>query len=260
MDFGPGDILQGVGLAANIFGSGKEKVNTTPTGGYATLPQYLKDAYEKVYYPAVEKQFNKPFQTEPMVRYTEQDPLFRSQAVGNYQALSDEIGGLFPAFQAPTHLQQKPEQAAMEDVSTIPDNAMLESAVMAQYAMLPESRKQQALSTLQRVKGKAGQTNKYSGETTDYSQWLQGQLKMGNSGAGESLFSQANPDYQAGLMQQAPSYHAATYDPTDSWLSALAPMIAGTLIGAPFMANPAMGGLLSKAIGQGGSMLARGVK
>jgi len=72
---GFGDILQGVGAVASIFGSGKEKVNTTPTSGYATLPQYLKDAYEQVYFPKVMEQFNQPFQMEPTVRYQEQDPL-----------------------------------------------------------------------------------------------------------------------------------------------------------------------------------------
>ena len=95
MSFGFGDILQGIGAAASIFGAGKEKVQKTPTQGYETMPQYLKDAYEKVYFPAVTNQYNRPFQMEPTVRYTEQDPLFRSQAVSNYQTLSDQAGGLF---------------------------------------------------------------------------------------------------------------------------------------------------------------------
>jgi hypothetical protein len=273
MDFGLGDILQSVGLAANIFGSGKEKVNTTSTGGYETLPQYLKDAYEKVYYPAVQKQFEKPFQTEPTVRYTEQDPLFRSQAVSNYQSLSDDIGGLFPAFQAPSHLQQKPEQATTQ--ATIQDAGqsaqamkMAQAAMMGNFgdrtnrgsssiAFLNRPGSQDRIRSMQMMDGKV---NPFTGETVNANEAMDALAEMEASGKGNSLFSQAYKDYNDPLQVFSKNLNAAEYDPTDTFLSQLAPMIAGTLIGAPFMANPAISGLLSKAIGQGGSMLARGAK
>lgn len=262
LDFGLGDILQGVGLAANIFGSGKEKVNTTPTGGYETLPQYLKDAYEKVYYPKVMEQFDRPFQMEPTVRYTEQDPLFRSQAVGNYQALSDEIGGLFPEFQAPNRKvapveQEVPVADGMNNAARMGSYGNQRETGTSSIAFLNRPGSQERL---QYLRSRDGQVNPFTGEKVNAAEAMDALAAMEASGKGNALFSQAFPDYEKPFQTFSKNLNAAEYDPRDSMLSALAPLIAGTLIGAPFMANPAMGGMLSKAIGQGGSMLARGAK
>lgn len=178
MVLGLGDIIQGVGLAANIFGSGKEKVNTTPTGGYETLPQYLKDAYEKVYYPAVQKQFERPFQMEPTVRYQEQDPLFRSQALSNYQALSDDIGGLFPKFEKPNtqpqgtqtdDLTNQPTQSA-GNIDELKARAIRELTIAGQAGKNTENRDMQTLSTLM---GMDGYKNEYTGTQFDLAKYLQ---------------------------------------------------------------------------------------
>lgn len=198
-NIGLGDVLQGAGAVASIFGSGKEKVNTTPTSGYATLPQYLKDAYEKVYFPKVMEQFNQPFQMEPTVRYQEQDPLFRSQAVSNYQALSDEVGGLFPKFKTPV-MQQQEAQAAAQIPQTQNPQAT-KQALLAQTMerlrtdpndMTPEAKqKRQRLHQLSIMKDMDGYQNEYTGGTLSLSDLL--------SGLNTGLDEQAISGYSGGL-------------------------------------------------------------
>lgn len=95
---GFGSILGGIGAIAGAMGGKKQKAN--PTDGYATLPQPVKDAYEKTYLPGVMDYFNSPYHNTPMIRADafESDPRFASKAAQRIQEYSDAIGGLFTPY------------------------------------------------------------------------------------------------------------------------------------------------------------------
>lgn len=88
------------GLGSILGGMGGKKQKAQPTSGYATLPQPVKDAYEKTYLPAVMDYFNSPYHNTPMIRAEafESDPRFASKAAQRAQEYSDAIGGLFTPY------------------------------------------------------------------------------------------------------------------------------------------------------------------
>lgn len=231
---GIGDVLSIAAPILGAFGKAKNTQQAQATSGFETMPQKVKDYLLNTAYDDILALRNEPRPSIPYRRAdaSDYDPIFGSQARVALQRYYDE--------KAMPKEEVKSETTKSQSDNTFSNDA-LEAMVMAQYAMLPEARKQQALMNLQRVKSRAGQTNKYSGDTVDYGEWLRGQMKMGNSGAAQSLFPQANPDYQAGFMQQAPSYHAATYDPTTSLIGAILPSlaIAGMTAGAGLAGVPA---------------------
>ena len=119
--------------------------------------------------------------------------------------------------------QQQPEATASTAMS--PD--MMEMLVRnsAQDIANPKMRAD-FLYNLDRIKKMDGTTNKYSGNKADFKDWLDAQMKMGNSGARNELFSQANPDFNAGLQRAAVSENAVNYDPTRSFLDKILPTLA----------------------------------
>lgn len=248
-----GEIIQGIGLAANILGSGKEKVNTTPTGGYETLPQYLKDAYEKVYYPKVMEQFDRPFQMDPTVRYQETDPLFRSQAVSNYQALSDEVGGLFPAFKTPA--QQAAEQQAKSQAAQIPATQGVDAGSMISMmggagnrgtsgnAFFDEMGMQDRINS---VMGMDGKVNPFTGEKVDSAALAAAMPAVMAGGRGLMGQQQASGQLMTDAQKKARgvffgNMNAAEYDPSMSFWDKILPMIAvaGITGGAGLAGAPA---------------------
>lgn len=79
---------------------------------------------------------------------------------------------------------------------------------------------------LEYLKSKDGTTNKYSGETVNYDDWLNQRLAMQNSGASGQLIPQANQQYRDAQGKAAVSESAARFDPTRSLFERLAPMLA----------------------------------
>lgn len=112
------------------------------------------------------------------------------------------------------------------------------------------------LFNLERIKKMDGTTNKYSGNKADFKDWLDAQMKMGNSGARNQLIPQANAKYDAGLQRAGISENAVNFDPTRSFLDKILPMIAvaaitggAGLAGAPATASNIIKGV-STATGQ----------
>ena len=72
--------LTGLGKATG--GLGGQDFESFPTGGYATLPDEVKEAYEETYLPDVLEYYNSPYHNVPMIRseFFETDPRFASSA------------------------------------------------------------------------------------------------------------------------------------------------------------------------------------
>lgn len=98
---GLGSIAGGLaGLGSILGGMGGKDSKAQAVGGYATLPDEVKKAYEETYLPGVLDYFDSPYHNTPMVRaeYLETDPQFMSRALQRTQEYSDAIGGLFSAL------------------------------------------------------------------------------------------------------------------------------------------------------------------
>ena len=239
------------GAAAGALSGGRDQKSTQTT--QVNMPDNVRGAYDKLINYAGEN-FDRPIQAAPTRRVTAPtnayDALFANPELLAIQQQADAAYQA-PKPAAPQINMQKGADGAYSANNLSPD--ILEALVMGQYGTLPDARKQQAMTLLQQVKRADGTTNKYSGEKVNYSDWLQGQLQMGNSGASGSLIPQANAQYQKGLMQSAPSQHGATYDPTSSWLDRLLPTLAlagitgGVGLGASSLAGPMLAGGISPA-------------
>jgi hypothetical protein len=237
-----GTIAGGLGL-----GGDNSRMETVEWGSgmNPAARQQMTDLLERI------RSYGKrPYQGVPRRGMTadDLDPVFGSKA---RQQLYDYYNTPIPieAGTAPAAT----DAAARTDSATLsPD--VLEALVIGQYGTLPDAQKQKAMAMLAQVKSRSGQKNKYSGDSVDYPAWLQGQMKMGNSGARGALIPHAYDDYRAGFDMAAPSQHAATYDPSSSFLDrilpsiALAAMTGGIGMGASALAGPAMAGGISPAI------------
>ncbi len=93
---GFGSILAGAGAIAGALGKDKQKAQAT--GGYATLPDDVKKAYEQTFLPGVMDWYDDPYYNVPMRRYDETDPMFKSRALSDVQQWSDAVGGLFSPY------------------------------------------------------------------------------------------------------------------------------------------------------------------
>lgn len=88
--------LPGLGELAGSFGD--SKLDAVPSGGFAALPQQVQDSYLNVLLPGEMELFGLPFFNKPMRRYQEDDPLFRSAALTDFQNYSDASGGFFSPY------------------------------------------------------------------------------------------------------------------------------------------------------------------
>lgn len=215
------DILGAGGVIAGALGEGQAARNPQSAAvQWGTGMQPEAKSQMEALLSRIQKYGSTGYQGIPRRGLTAEDtdPIFGSKARQQ----------LYNFYNSPVVQAQVAKQAEQETPRTAADLSpdVLEALVMGQYAALPEARKQQALTTMQLVKNRAGETNKYSGEKVDYPEWLRGQLKMGNSGASQRLISAANPEYRAGLEQSAPGQHAAMYDPSSSFLDAILPSLA----------------------------------
>ena len=79
---------------AGAFGK-KDKGAAPEKQGFAALPKEVQDAWLKTFAPAVQEQYERPFQAVPMARVEDTGDPFQSQALIDLQRYSDDIGGFF---------------------------------------------------------------------------------------------------------------------------------------------------------------------
>jgi hypothetical protein len=94
-----GSILSGAGAIAGLLGGSKKQGASQQLTGFQAMPKEVQDALLKQYLPAVNDQFNAPYQAIPMQRATNPagDP-FASQALYDLQNFSDMQGGYFTPY------------------------------------------------------------------------------------------------------------------------------------------------------------------
>lgn len=115
MVFGIGEALTiGGALISGLGGKKKADVTSTPSGGFETLPEPVKNAYLNTYLPDVLKNYNKPRTPIPMARAQAPATPFDSQELWNLQQFSDAIGGYFSPKDAPLAETYKPAQAQQQ--------------------------------------------------------------------------------------------------------------------------------------------------
>ena len=87
------------GAALGGLAGGKEKRMSSPTGGFATMPPEMQEAYLREYLPEVKRIYNMgKFTAAPMGTYNETGP-YSSQGLQELQNYSNGIGGIFAGTQ-----------------------------------------------------------------------------------------------------------------------------------------------------------------
>lgn len=95
-----GSILSGVGALAGAFGGSKGGSPSETKQGFAALPKEVQDILLETYLPAVQAEYEMPYQAIPMQRAANPaDDPFASQSLYDLQKFSDQIGGYFTPMQ-----------------------------------------------------------------------------------------------------------------------------------------------------------------
>ena len=230
------------GAAAGALSGSKSQ--TTTQNSAPVLPDNVKAGYDKLIADATAA-YGRPFDARPTKRVETGgnafQQLFQNPELQMIQQQADA------AYQQPKMQPPVQSQPAQQEMTT-PDmhEAMLRASLQPRWmgvnkgALSPEM--------IDYMKSMDGTTNKYSGEKVNYADWLSGQMGMQNSGAQGALIPQAHEPYRKGMELMGPSQHAATYDPTSSWIDRLLPTLAlagitgGIGLGAGAIAGPTMAG------------------
>lgn len=116
MAIGAGTALSIGGSILGAMGNKKQGATNATMSTFDSLPQEVKDIWMKSYIPAVQTQFDKPYEAVPMKRYNEAPSSpFYSQGMAELQAYSDMKGGLFTPYGKAAGGDKAAEEAAAQE-------------------------------------------------------------------------------------------------------------------------------------------------
>jgi hypothetical protein len=133
---GLGTALSIGGSVLGAMGDKKKGAQQQQLSAFDSLPQEVKDIWLKSYIPAVQTQFDKPYEAVPMKRYNEDlaSP-FASRGMAELQAYSDSKGGLFTPYGKGSESGGATDAAAQKAAMDKQMEAMREEMMGRDYAM-----------------------------------------------------------------------------------------------------------------------------